>query len=254
MQIQDQINSAAQAVTNAQSTLTQDQGALTAAQAPGSSASAQSVQQLVQQVQTDQQAVTDALRQQKELQLQMLAAAEQKKHDRLAAIQRDNLAKQLYELQQALLKHPAEWKSMGTKVEKVLKNFGVRMTPAGQEWASMFANGLRQGIPAVEQAAHALANAVDKYMPHSPAKVGPLSYDAARSGKAWADRFAEGFAGSFPDVNGMTAAQMMKLTAGGGGNAAAGSAPLIGEVHVHNDTDVEVMASRVQRRLAFEMR
>jgi TP901 family phage tail tape measure protein len=169
MQGQDQVTGAQRSVDQAQGQLGQAQAALAGA-APGTD-----TQSLVDQVTQAQQALSDAIRAQKELELQMEADVEQKKHDRLMAIQRENMAKQLYHLQQELLKHPAEWKKAGVKVESILKKFGVRMVPSGQAWASMFAHGIRQGIPEVEAAAHALATAVDKYMPHSPAKEGPLS-------------------------------------------------------------------------------
>jgi phage-related protein len=132
-------------------------------------------QSLIAAVTSAQQQVAAAKRAQTELELQQEAAQQQAAFTRRMATQREQMAKQLVELRKELLKHPAAWKTMGVKVEDVLKEYGVRMVPSGQTWASMFANGIRQGIPQAEAAAKALAEAVDRYMPHSPAKVGPLS-------------------------------------------------------------------------------
>jgi len=241
-----------QAIASAQTAYDQAAAALKAFQLANPNVSSNTdTQQLIQNVTDAQAQVNAALRAQREQQLQVQAQEQEKNYEKRMAVERDQLAKRLVQLQQALQKDPAEWNKTAAKVEAILKQFGVKMVPSGEQWASMFADGIRQGIPKVEAAAKAMADAVDKYMPHSPAKTGPLSYDAADSGRAWAERFAEGFAGAFPDVNGMTADTMMRLAAGGAaGNGAAGG-PLVNVEHmeVRDSTDVRLVAAQLAARL-----
>jgi TP901 family phage tail tape measure protein len=155
--------------------------------------------------------------------LQYRADAEQRTHDAIAAKQREGLAQQLYELQQWLLKHPAEWAKMGAKVQAVLTKYNVTLQAAGHAWADKFASGVTAGIPAAVKAAHALAAAVaavlpSKNSPLSPAKTGPLAFHPYEMGKEWASNLGLGLA-----AGGLTTT-MGTMASMPSGPAAAGAA------------------------------
>ncbi len=235
MQLQDQIDQAKQAVAQAQQQLAQAQQAQAAYQ-PGEAETPDQIAadqaQLAQAVVQAQQGLQAAERAQKEQELQMLAAKQTEIHNAVIAKQREGLAKQLAQLQTELEKHPKEWDKMGAKVKALLAKYHIPMVESGKAWASKFADGIRQGIPAAVAAAKALAQAVDNYMPHSPAKEGPLAYDAADSGRAWAERFAYGFHNAFGQSAPVAAfsggsGRAAFVGSGGGG----GGAPVV--VHVH---------------------
>jgi TP901 family phage tail tape measure protein len=131
-----------------------------------------------------------------EANLQYRADAEQRTHDAIAAKQREGLAKQLFQLETWLLKHPAKWREMAAKVQAILNDpkYKITLEDSGKAWANKFASGITAGIPAAVKAAKAMAAAVDKVIPHSPAKEGPLAYDIFDVGKKWATQFGQGIA------------------------------------------------------------
>jgi hypothetical protein len=160
--------------------------------------------------------------------LQYRADAEQRTHDAIAAKQREGLAKQLYELEQWLLKHPAKWAEMGVRVQKVLASQNIDLKNAGTAWADKFASGVVAGIPAVVKAAHTLADAFaavlpSKKSPLHPAKTGPLAFHPYDMGKDWATALGSGLtAGRLPTtMAGMAAAPGGMAFAGGGSGGGA---------------------------------
>jgi hypothetical protein len=204
-------------VANAQSAVTAAQAALTAAQAEGDPEKIAAAQAALDTALANQKtAVGKGLADQRALveeNLTLRAAAEQRTHDAIIAKQREGLARKLVALQKALLDDPKAWDKMGADVQRILASYHVPFVTAGTKWATDFADGIRKGIPAAVQAAKDLAAAVDKYMPHSPAKTGPLAYDVEDVGRQWAQGFARGLAGG--SVGG-AAAGVAAMGVGGG--------------------------------------
>jgi TP901 family phage tail tape measure protein len=179
MQLQDQIDSAKKAVTDAQTAMNAAIADLNAKQAavdtlaPTEGETPEAFAARRAQAEADlaaantaalaaQAAFGAAKRAQVELNLQLEAAQEQRAHDERVARQREHLAQQLAELQANLAKHPQAWRKVQDDILKILKAYDVPMYKAGQRLASQFADGLTKGIAAVAKAARELAAALDK--------------------------------------------------------------------------------------------
>jgi phage-related protein len=220
MQLQDQMRQAKDAITAAQKQL-DDALAAQAALAPqeGETPEAFAARQAAAQeaVVTATKGLGDAKRAQVELNLQLEAQQQQKAHDARIAKQREHLAAQLLDLQEKLQKHPEQWEKINKQVLELLKKNDVPMFKAGQKFASQFADGLRDGIAEVAKAARALASALDKYVPHSPAKEGPLAYDVYAAGQRWSQQWAGGIGSGAGDVGAAVGSGL-----GGGGGGAGG--------------------------------
>jgi hypothetical protein len=243
MRLQDQVTQAKRAISDAQKQLadarkaaaaaaTALQAAQTAGPAAGEDDAAfqarlaqlkTNMQQQQQTVVAAEQTLGDARRARRELNLQLEADQEQKAHDARVARQREQLAQQLLALQADLAKHPQEWRKVSEQIREVLASYQVPMFAAGQKFASRFADGLRSGIAAVAAAAHQLAAALDKYVPHSPAQLGPLSkYDAFDVGAKFGDSFAAGVSSGLYTGQGMATPTVTPTVA-----AASAAAPTV---------------------------
>jgi hypothetical protein len=193
MQLQDQVASAKQAIQSALSQLGSDKSAASMASLAVSSAVVadgestadfqtrlQGLQSMAAQAQTqvvaDEAAVGAARRAQTEQNLQLEAVQQTTAHAAKIAKTRDNLADDLTVLQKELAKHPDEYTKVQDKIMDVLASYNVPLFKAGQKFATELAGGLMDQIAKVDDAAHALANAVGQYLiTHSPAEKGPLS-------------------------------------------------------------------------------
>ncbi len=220
MQLEDQINSAVKAVADAQARIdaaVAAQSALTRAEGESDADFAARQAQAQADVKAAVEELGAAQRSYTETQLQLRAAQEQKAHDEKMARDREHFAAELLQLQTWLAKHPEEWDKAQAKIVALLKKYDVPMFEAGKRFASQFADGLRQGIAAVAKAARELAEALDKYVPHSPAKEGPLAYDVRKVGLAWAQNWAAGVAaGGFPLGTSPSVATVAARGGGGG--------------------------------------
>lgn len=91
-------------------------------------------------------------------------------------LQAEHLGTMLTALQERLKLHPEEWKKINAKVQALFKNaFGPEYQTAGKNLGSGFAKGIRESFGEVRAAANDLAAILAKYLPHSPAELGPLS-------------------------------------------------------------------------------
>jgi len=221
MQLQDQVNQYKSAVQTAAASVTADQAALVAAQAGGDPATIQAAHA---QLLSDQQAYSAAVRQQQEFTLQQSAAAQTKAYNTQRASQREALAGMLSDLEKSLDKHPKEWKSMGDKVRSVLKIFDVPMYASGQKWASQFADGLKSQLGALEDAAKAMADAVAKYIPRSPARTGPLAFSSLQAGQMFGADFARGVSAGLYSGAGLGRFNLSAIGATGGAAVGLGGA------------------------------
>src|SRR5581483_702815 len=97
----------------------------------------------------------------------------------------------------------------------------VKLQTSGKTWGERFAAGIRSSKRDVQRAWQEVMQAVKDLTPSSPAKKGPLAYDVAESGLAWAARFAEGLAaGGFPSSGVVGSPGRLRgssLGSGGGG-------------------------------------
>jgi phage-related protein len=182
----------AAATAQAQTAVDQARAALAAAQAGGDPEAIAAAQQALDTAVSNQKALEAAIQAEKDAATQRLIVAEQTRHDRIAAIQREGLAKQLATLRAHLLAHPEEWNKMGAAVQRILASYHVRLETSGTTWANKFADGIRAGIPAVRRAAEEMARAAAATIPRSPAKEGPLAFDIVKAGRQWAQGFGKG--------------------------------------------------------------
>lgn len=81
-----------------------------------------------------------------------------------------------------------------TELATQIAQAGAQNQAAGAKFGNDFAQGIRDSIPAIAQAANDAAQAAADRMPHSPAKKGPLSGSgwSGYAGRAFATDFAEG--------------------------------------------------------------
>jgi phage-related protein len=182
----------AAATAQAQTAVDQARAALAAAQAGGDPEAIAAAQQALDTAVTNQKALEGAIQAEKDAATQRLIVAEQTRHDRIAATQREGLAKQLADLRTHLLAHPEEWNKMGGAVQRILANYHIRLATSGETWANKFAAGIRAGIPDVRRAAEEMARAAAATIPRSPAKEGPLAFDIVKAGRQWAQGFGKG--------------------------------------------------------------
>jgi TP901 family phage tail tape measure protein len=183
---------AAPALAAAQSQVDAARQALATAEAGGDPEAIAAAKAALDQAVANQKQLEAAVQAEKENATRLLIDAEQRRHDQIAAKQREGLAKQLAELHAKLLEHPQQWNTMGAAVQRILASYNVKLGQAGTAWASKFGDGIREGIPAAVAAAKALAAAVAAYMPQSPADKGPLSFDPYKAGANFAGMLAAG--------------------------------------------------------------
>jgi TP901 family phage tail tape measure protein len=194
------IIAAAQPATAAAKTaVEQAAAALATAQAGGDPEAIKAAQQALDTAIANQKALEAAIHSEIETATGQLIIAEQKRHDQLAAKQREGLAKQLVELETELAKHPEKWRTLGTRVQTLLTSFNVRLVTAGHAWASKFGDGIIDGIPEAVAAARQMAAAVAAELPSTssplkPAKSGPLAFHPRDMGEAWMQNMAAGLA------------------------------------------------------------
>jgi phage host-nuclease inhibitor protein Gam len=251
MQMQDQINAAKQAITDAQTQLDQANATLASDQAAGPQ-EGETPDQFAARIAADQAAVVaaqkqlgDAKRAQVELNLQLEAAQQQAAHDKRVAAQREHMAAQLAALERDLAKHPKAWDTAGKRIEAILKTHKVPMFTLGQQIASSFGDGLKKGIAAVVKALQELSD----HLPHSPAKKGPLSADLAAGGRNYAQMLVDGFT----SVD-MTPVFGMGFGSGGGPGvrAAPSGGGTVINVHVHGalmGSSVSEVTNTIRREL-----
>lgn len=219
-QLQDQVNQYADAVTSAAATLTTDQQALSQALAGGDPATIQAAQA---QVLTDQVAYNASVRAQQEFQLSQTAIAQTAAYDKARTEQEDALATRLKNLETELSKEPDKWATAGASIVSILKQYDVPMYTAGQKIVDQFAGGIQDELPQLEAAAKAMAAAVAKYIPHSPAETGPLStFSADEVGMKFGSDFAMGITAGVYSGAGMASFALDQVTStptpvGGGG-------------------------------------
>lgn len=135
----------------------------------------------------------------------------QERRDQLAS----NLDEQLAVLTNRLQKHPEEYDKIQKKIMALLKSYGVPFKNSGKILGDAFADGIRASFKNVESAAKKLAQIIADFIPHSPAKKGPLSKPPG-----WKSYLMDGF----PSALNMAAG----AAAGGGSVAGVSSAPARG--------------------------
>lgn len=205
-------------------------------------------------------AYNKALRDQQEFNLSQLSIQQQQQWETDRTNQEEALAKQLVTLQNALAKHPEEYRKLNRQILAIMAQNNIPMFQAGQQFIDELAGGLTKQIPELEKAAKAAAKAMSKYLKlRSPAEAGPLS-DLDTWWAAFTPTILKGFdtSGLARAVTGaLRPAQVavgMNTPAGGSltqTGARDASAPLVAidQVHVHNDTDVEVLATTLGRQI-----
>jgi hypothetical protein len=90
-------------------------------------------------------------------------------------LQRQHLEDALAALETLAEASPKALKKVQGKIAKLFAQFGISAKDAGKDLGTAFAQGMEEAFDKVEKTARALAALVAKYLPHSPAKAGPLS-------------------------------------------------------------------------------
>jgi hypothetical protein len=117
------------------------------------------------------QMVAETIARQEELKAKELQNLEERRAQMAA-----KLDEQLATLQERLAKHPGEYDKINAKIKKLLADFGIPMKAAGENLGKAFAAGLRSQVDEVEDAARALARAVERQLKgKSPTEAGPMS-------------------------------------------------------------------------------
>lgn len=134
-----------------------------------------------QQGQNDQAAVdaqknvNSLLFQQQQQALQQKADAERNAANARIAQQEKDLTRALTLLKNHLENTKQAQGKTQEEIIKLLKSYGITYQNAGEALGDAFAKGLDNAVGKVEAAAKKLAATADAYLPHSPAKKGPLS-------------------------------------------------------------------------------
>lgn len=133
-----------------------------------------------------QKALDDAMYDQEMFNLQRQAEAERKAYEDRRELQRRHMEEQLQGLMERLAKHPEEHDKIQRKIIALLKRYGLDYRGSGINVGLAIAEGLRESIPAVTNAAQAVAQAIANGLKAmSPTKEGPMS-DLDH----WLDNFA----------------------------------------------------------------
>jgi hypothetical protein len=131
----------------------------------------------------------------------------------------------------------------------------------GRRLGRSFADGISASVASVVSAAKQLVNAVDNFLPHSPAKVGPFSGHGwtPYRGKALAEGFAAGITSRVADVR-AAASQLVDAASGelpvavsGSGSAGSGGGATFNIQTQPGQSEVAV-AEMVSRRVAWNSR
>jgi hypothetical protein len=130
----------------------------------------------------DPAAIKAAFQAEQDAEFQIKLVGEQKKAaqerldlDASTALKKRHLDDALATLQTNLGKQGASHEVAQIKIIALLNSYGINYKKSGLALGNAFATGLEESIDAAVAAAKKLAAAVDRYMPHSPAKEGPLS-------------------------------------------------------------------------------
>lgn len=212
--------------------------ALTAAEATGDPEKVAEAQRNLDTALADQKTALDThyneVRTLAETNLEEGIAREQRKQEGIARNQATGLATQLADLRKYLLEHPKEWDKTSAEIIRVLNKWHVPMHDGGLAFANQFAQGIRDGIPDVQDAAREMAGAAAGTVPHSPAKEGPLAFDIRQTMRAWA---REGAAGVKEGAMTVSPVDWLpgRQNAPQRGRGAASGGPVV-QVHVNNPT------------------
>jgi len=130
----------------------------------------------------DQAQIQAAFRAEQEAEYQIKLAGEQKQAaaervqlDARIALRKRHLDEALAQLETSLAKDGASHAVAQRKIIALLNSFGISYKSSGLALGNAFAQGIEDSIAAAVAAAKKLAAAADRYLPHSPAKEGPLS-------------------------------------------------------------------------------
>lgn len=124
---------------------------------------------------------------------------------------------------------------------------------AGAKVGHMLADGIRSAIGVVEGAAKGLAGAVQRFIPNSPVKAGPLmALNNGRSGKLVASMLADGIVRGTPRAASAASAlargvagQLGSSSIGGGGYGRSSGPAVVVNATVQSPVDVDILAARI---------
>jgi len=184
-------------------------------------------QQNDQAVVDAQHNLNDLLYQQMQAALQKQDALEQRQLAARIAERKKNMDAALAALKVHLEKIHATHQQTQDAIIKLLDSYGVSYAASGKALGDAFAEGLRKSIANAERAAQELADAVSKYLPHSPAEKGPLSKPIG-----WGSYLMGGLAGSAAAASAALAGGLSAPSAAFAGGAGRGGSTITIEVNV----------------------
>jgi TP901 family phage tail tape measure protein len=148
-------------------------------------------------------------------------------------LQRKHLEAWLKAEEKMLATEKVTWQKAHQDLMRQLQRYGVDYQRVGKDLGESLAKGLLASIKDVEAAAKKLADAVAKYLPHSPAETGPLSRPPD-----WAGYLTAGLPQALARVDRALAgwgplATPTSRSVSPGGSSATLAAAAGGDVHVH---------------------